>query len=110
MVALTNRSDAKREYIPFDVALCCRDLVVTIMQPDGTPKMKLGPQYKAKLLGDRSPVRSWQTKTGEFDFDHLGYWSISTPGVYELRASLKTDEGLVVAPAFKLRVIEPAAD
>ncbi len=110
VVALTNQSDAKREFTPFDVALRSRDLVVIIVQPDGTSERLLGPLYKAKLISDKSSLGSWLTKSAKFDFDQLGLDFLSTPGVHELRASLQTDQGLVIAPAFKLKVIEPTAD
>ena len=107
-VVLINRSPDMRRHTPLEVARRIGDLGVTLVGPNERTLRS----HREGIGGDpsekRSRLASGQHTSSVFLFQDLGYFHLQESGDYELHASLMTAEGLVVAPAVKLRVIEPA--
>lgn len=109
-IALINRSKEIREYLLPGMSGKIRDLEVSIMRPNGQPLPSYHASYVIKFSKAHPQLLAGQLQAFKFAFVRSGYAHLSEPGDYELHATLKTDEGLAVAPAFKLKVIEPTAD
>ncbi len=108
-IALINQSVEGRECIPLEKARDIGDLRLRIVQPDGKTLQAHREDFGSKPVKDRSQIASGQLASSVFLFRAFGYGRLEEPGEYELRASLKMDEGMVVAPVVKFKVIEPAA-
>lgn len=110
VVALINQSKEERQYLYLEVANTTGDLEVAIVQPDGKPLRSHAPRRRPIFFNERPNLPAGQFVSSVFKFQDFGYDQLPEPGEYELRASLKTAEGVVVAPAVKLTVIEPSLD
>lgn len=109
-VLLRNHAKEERKYLLLDVACKSGSLRASIVRPDGKPLRSHFHATLVVMFENRWTLAAGQLDSSVFSFRDFGYSELPEPGEYELRASLKTAEGLVVAPAVKLRVIEPAAD
>ena len=109
-VVLINRSQKARQHTPLKSARDIGDLEVTLVGPDGKTLRSHREDIGGKPSEERSPLSSGRLASSPFVFQDFGYYRLPEAGDYELRGSLRTTEGMVVAPAFKLRVIEPTAD
>ncbi len=109
-VVLINRSDKRQDYTPLKTARQVGELQISIVHSTGKTLKSEGYRYLLKVNAERPSLDVGQFARFDFSFEHFGYDELSEAGEYELRASLKTAEGLIVAPAVKLKVIEPDAD
>lgn len=109
IVVLMNQSKEERKYLLLDVAFKSGDLDVLIVQPNGQPLAR-DHGSTAILFEGRRKLPAGQLDATVLRFRNFGYPRLPGPGDYELRASFKAPEGVVVAPAVKLRVIEPSPD
>ncbi len=107
-IVLINRSKTTREYTTLKLAAEVGDLNVSIIQPNGKQLVGLHTIPQREPAKDDSQLVAGRFESSAFLFIRAGLTQLSGPGVYELHASLKTAEGVVVAPAVKFKVIEPA--
>ncbi len=110
IVVLLNQSKEERKYLLLDVACKSENLEVSIVRPNGQPLGRYSHASLAILFEDRWKLPAGQLVSEVFKFRNFGYHQLLEPGEYELRASFKAPEGVVVSPAVKLRVIEPSPD
>ena len=111
-VGLINQSTEVRKYIPLEAARKIHDLKIslvganeTILKPFGH-----GRAFNRDGFQERLSLAPGHVVSIVLSFQTFGYYQLPEPGEYELRASLETAEGKIVAPSFKLKVIEPTAD
>lgn len=109
-VVLINQSKEVREYVLLEIAQLSRALRVIILKPDGNPLRSHGRGFRSDLLTGPSRLPAGQLVVSRFGFDQFEYDELPVPGEYQMRATLKTTEGIIVSPALKLTVIEPAPD
>lgn len=108
-IVLINQSEEMRQYTPLGTANKLRDLKISLR-----PSTLYGITHPESW--DRNPANaSAQLPAGQshswvFNFPDFRFHRLHVVGDYEMQASLKTAEGEVVAPVFKFKVIEPAAD
>jgi hypothetical protein len=109
-VVLINQSKEERKYLLLDLAGKSGDLKTTIIQPSGNPLRSHFHATLAILFEERWKLPAGQLVSDAFKFQDFGYHVLPEPGEYELRASFKTPEGVIVSPAVKLTVIEPSPE
>ena len=108
-VVLINQTRDARQATPLATARKVRNLKIN-MHPS-TMTLNTHPDDN-----DTSPVKAslqlpaGHSHTSVFEFTDLHFSQFQKTGDHEMTASLKTAEGMVVAPVFKFKVIEPAAD
>jgi hypothetical protein len=111
LVALGNHAKADRKYLLLKAANACGRLPVFIDRPDGTPLPAIYNPRMKLLFDDRWDLAAGKWDSCDFDFGELDYGcGLMDVGFYKLHAGLRTDEGYIVSPQIKFKVIEPAAD
>ncbi len=109
-VVLINRSSEARQHIPLKLARNTGDLRGAFVGSDGTTLRSHLEGIGGKQSEERSQLAFGRFSSSTFAFQDFGYFQLPETGEYELRASLKTVEGVISAPAVKFKVIEPTAD
>ena len=109
-VVLVNQTSAERKYLLLEAACNVGDLDVTIIRANGKPLHSYHRLLTPILFSERWSLPAQQAVVAVFKFEEFGYHYLLEPGVYELRASLKTTQGVIFAPVVKLKVIEPSSD
>ena len=109
-IVLINKSKEERKYLLLDAACANGDLETTIVRPNGKPLRNHSHPSLAILFEYRWKLPAGQLVAEQFKSGDLGYYELPEPGEYELRASLKTAQGIVTSPPVKLAVVEPAPD
>ncbi|MBY0460428.1 MAG: hypothetical protein K2V38_24190 [Gemmataceae bacterium] len=107
---LVNRTKDERKCLHPFLAFANHDLDVWLVRPDGKTLRAFGCRRGTPpLTDDRWKVPGGHFVSETFQFEELGYSHLPEPGEYEIRASMKTAEGVVKAPAVKLTAIDPPA-
>ncbi len=113
-VALINRSSATRSHMPLVTSAVKKDLRVSLERTDGkpinSPTISGGSSFRAVIPKVLPQLASGEINTFRFTASRGGFYTFSQSGDYELRATLKTDEGKIEAPPIKFAVIEPNPD
>ncbi len=108
-VVLINQSREMRQFTPLGTAHKVRDLKISLL-----PSTTISTDHPEER--DRNPTKANaqlpadQFHSWVFRFPDLRFHRLQVVGDYEMQASLKTAEGVIVAPVFKFKVIEPTAD
>lgn len=111
LIALGNHTKAGKKYLLLNAAKACGRLPVFIDQPNGMPLPATYNPGMNLLFDDRWDLAAGKWDSFDFDFGELDYGcGLRDVGVYRLNAGLRTDEGFIVSPPIKFRVIEPAGD
>jgi len=108
-LVLINQSKDMRQCIRLDASSSTGYLGISIVGPDGryVDNMKI---RNGSTFFECGELLAYQRASSAYRFRQFGYYRLPEPGEYELRASLQTAEGKIVAPSFKIKVIEPVTD
>ena len=109
-VLLMNCSANSRSYVPLLFAGNKKDLRVTLRRVDGKPLAPPGSSFRGLPPKDLPLLATGEIHSFRFMPIRAGFSTFEGTGDYVLGASLKTAEGQVEAPPFKLKVVEPKPD
>lgn len=113
-VSLMNRSGQLRTYMPLVAAAAKRDLTVSLRRTDGkpidSPSISGCSSFRVVIPKVLPQLAAGETHSLRFMPSRAGFYTFSQAGNYELRATLKTDDGKIDAPPMKFKVIEPRSE
>ena len=108
-ILLINRSKKTCRYTPLSAAARFGSLQVLIIEPNGKALASFHTNPQRELAKEYAQLAEGQFESFAFMLIRAGYTKLPRPGKYEVRVSLKTDDGVISAPIVKLKVIEPAS-
>ncbi len=109
-VVLLNYSDKSRNFRPLNSAGFCGELKVYFALPGAKYLLKHHDSHFGQRDVPLIPLPIGQLHSYIFAFKRVGYGILWDSGTYTVSAKLKTAEGMIVAPSFNMKFIEPTAD
>jgi len=111
-VMLINQTKDERKYIPLETARKIHDLRIVIVSANGSTLPSFGHSraFNRDAFPRRSLLPAGRATSHLFGFEQLGYSQLPGSGEYEMRASLQLTDGIIDAPAIKLKVVEHTSE